>query len=58
MNDQTSTLKDAALESVTGGGKIGEAAQQVSGLSKVASDIGRAAHIAVCDCHGFFGGAL
>jgi hypothetical protein len=38
-----SVLNDADLEMVSGGSKIGETAQQVSGLFKAASDIGKAA---------------
>ena len=41
MNKQIAVLNDADLEIVSGG-KIGEAAQQVSGLFKAASDIGQA----------------
>jgi hypothetical protein len=36
-------LTDATLDLVSGGTKIGDAAQKVSGLFKAASDIGQAA---------------
>jgi len=40
MCETTSILDDAALDLVSGGGKLGDAAQQLSGLFKAASDIG------------------
>jgi hypothetical protein len=42
MNMQIVVLNDADLEMVSGGTRIGEVAQQVSGLFKAASDIGQA----------------
>lgn len=46
LSNEVAELALSDLDVVVGGGKIGEAAQQTSGLFKAASDIGQAVVLA------------